>query len=156
MATSYSQDPNGQKDSNADSGAAPENQQKAQDAVAKNAAARRALPYIIAGIVLIALIAFAATSHLRKNNANSATSSDSSGAASTQGSAPAPGGSASSGGGGTVGSEGGASGSNGGGTGDVQPVGDFQPGRNRKHGKPVRHQLAGYGNSRRHQRGRGR
>ena len=60
MATSYSQDPNEpEKPKHDDGGANAENQQKAQETVAKNAAARRALPWIIAGVVVVALIALA-------------------------------------------------------------------------------------------------
>ena len=52
MATSYSQtpDPNQGQDTN------PENQQKGEQVVAQNTAARRALPWVIAAVVLVAVI----------------------------------------------------------------------------------------------------
>ena len=105
MATSYSQDPDGQKNTDPNSDAMPENQQKASEVVAKNNAARRALPWVVVGVVVLALIVFAATRGLRSNNAN--TSSDASSATSTQGAAPA------SSGGAAPGSEGGVSNSGG-------------------------------------------
>ncbi len=47
------------------------NQEKAQVAVREKATVRRFLPWVIGGLILVALIALAVTSHYRANAANS-------------------------------------------------------------------------------------